>query len=227
MLVNFARTIFLYVVVTFIMRILGKKQIGQLETSEFVVVLLLSELASIPMQDVDIPLMNSIVPIVTLLCLELALSAASLKVKWLRNLLQGRPVIIVSHGKILPDALRSTRFNLDEVMEELRMAGYSDIRDVEYAVLENNGNFSVIPSAVGKTPSASDLNLKTSPSAMAYIVVNDGKVDKQALLAAGIDNAKLNGLLRKHKISSPEKLFFATYDSNGEFYFQLKEEGSL
>ncbi len=224
MLVNFARTIFLYLIVTVTMRILGKKQVGQLETSEFVIVLLLSELAAVPMQDTDIPLINSIVPIVTLLSLELFLSAGAMKIKWLRDVLQGKPVIIISHGKMDVKNLKATRYNIDEVMEEIRRAGYADIRDVEFAVLENSGTVSVIPSARGKAVTTEDLKLNVSGDAMPYIVINDGVIDKSALSAAGISENQLEKLLAKNKISTPDKVFFAVFDSAGEFYFQLKQE---
>ncbi len=226
MLVNFTRTIFLYLLITVTMRILGKKQVGQLETSEFVIVVLLSELAAIPMQDVNIPLMNCIVPIATLLSLELLLSVGTMKFKWLRDILQGKPVIIISHGKMDVQKLKATRYNIDEVMEEIRRAGYADIRDVEFAVLENSGTVSVIPSARGKAVTADDLNLNVSPGAMPYIVINDGKIDKKALRAAGITEATLKKHFKKNNITSADKVFFAAYDSTGEFYFQLKQEES-
>ncbi len=223
MLVNFGRTIFLYILILITMRVLGKKQVGQLETSEFVIVLLLSELAAVPMQDVDIPLMNCIIPIITLLCLEISVSLLSLKSKTLRDILQGKPTVIVRHGEMDIDALESTRYNIDEVMEEIRQAGYSDIRDVEFAVLENSGNVSVIPSARGRGVTPSDLGIKSSPGAMPYIVISDGKPDRTAMKRCGLSDSGLLKLLKKNGIKSPHDVFFAVYDSRGEFYFQLRQ----
>lgn len=225
MLVNLARTVFLYIIVITTMRVLGKKQVGQLETAEFVVVVLLSELAAVPMQDVDIPLMNSVIPIATLLCLEIGLSVCAMKVKWIRDILQGKPVIIVKQGKMDITGLKATRYNIDEVMEEIRQGGYSDIRDIEYAILENSGKVSIIPAARNKTVTVDDLKIKTKPGAFPRVVINDGKIISDELTAAGLTVQQLQNQLNLQKIPSAEDVFFAVYDSLGEFYFQLKPKG--
>ena len=225
MLVNLARTVFLYIIVITTMRVLGKKQVGQLETAEFVIVVLLSELAAVPMQDVDIPLMNSVIPIATLLCLEIGLSVCAMKVKWIRDILQGKPVIIVKQGKMDITGLKATRYNIDEVMEEIRQGGYSDIRDIEYAILENSGKVSIIPAARNKTVTVDDLKIKTKPGAFPHVVINDGKIISDELTAAGLTVQQLQNQLNLQKIPSAEDVFFAVYDSLGEFYFQLKPKG--
>lgn len=223
MLVSFTRTIILYILVIIAMRIMGKKQVGDLDPIEFVIILLFSELASIPMQDIDLPLVHSLVPIATLISLELIISALTLKSRRLRLLLDGKPVIIVRHGKMDISIMKSLRYSIDELLELLRQEGYADIRDVEFAILENSGKISIIPSVSGKVPTAKDLNLKLDPGAMPFPVIIDGKIIPENLAAAGITERKLNNLLHAKGIQSPTKIFYAAYDSCGDFYFQEKE----
>lgn len=206
------------------MRILGKKQVGQLDPTEFVVVLLLSELAAVSMQDMNLPLMNCIVPIVTLLCIEIIFSVFEMKSKKLRNLMQGNPVIIISNGKLLYESLKATRYNIDDIMQELRIAGYADIRNVEFAILENSGSLSIIPKAENRPLTPKDINAKIKPEGYPHLVISDGKIDKQALISSGMQKQQLLRKLKKENITSPEKVFFAVYDTCGNFYYQLKEK---
>ncbi|MBR2878463.1 MAG: DUF421 domain-containing protein [Clostridia bacterium] len=223
MLVSFTRTIILYILVIIAMRIMDKKQVGDLDPIEFVIILLFSELASIPMQDIDLPLVHSLVPIATLISLELIISALTLKSRRLRLLLDGKPVIIVRHGKMDISIMKSLRYSIDELLELLRQEGYADIRDVEFAILENSGKISIIPSVSGKVPTAKDLNLKLGPGAMPFPVILDGKIVPENLTAAGINKSKLDKLLHQKGISSVKEVFYAVYDSCGEFYLQKKE----
>lgn len=223
LLVSFVRTILLYVLVITAMRIMGKKQVGDLDPIEFVIILLFSELASIPMQDIDLPLVHSLVPIATLISLELIISALSLKSRKLRLLLDGKPVIIVRHGKMDISIMRSLRYSIDEVLELLRQEGYADIRDVEFAIMENSGRISIIPSVSGKIPSVKDLRLDLPPGAMPFPVIVDGKIAPENLSAAGINETDLHNLLKEKGIHSVEEIFYAAYDSCGDFYFQKKE----
>lgn len=223
MLTNMIRTLFLYLLLIAVMRILGKKQVGQLDPTEFVVVLLLSELAAVSMQDINLPLMNCIVPIITLLCIEIIFSVLEMKSKKLRDLMQGNPVIIISDGKLLYEALKATRYNIDDVMQELRIAGYSDIREIEFAILENSGSISIIPKAVNRPLTPDDINITVKPAGYPHIVISDGKINTQALESCGLEKNQLLKKLKKDKISSPDCIFFAVYDTCGNFYYQLKE----
>ena len=222
MLVSCIRTVFLYVILIATVRIMGKKQVGELEPAELVVVFLLSELASIPMQDMNLPLMSSIVPIATLISLEIIISVITLKSRWARKLLQGKPAILINKGVLVEQEMRRQCYNLDEIMEQIRHEGYADIRDVEYAILENSGKISVIPSARGKALTASDMNVKGSPGAMPYIVIADGKIAKKGLELSGISETELMNKLKKKGIRNPAEVFYAIVDSGGAFYFQKK-----
>jgi len=202
---------------------MGKKQVGELEPAELVVVFLLSELASIPMQDMNLPLMSSVIPIATLISLEILLSALILKSRFLRKVLQGTPSILINKGELVEREMRRQRYNIDELMEQIRREGYSDIREVEYAILENSGKISVIPSARGKALTAPDMNIEGKPGALPFIVIADGKVAKTGLKLSGITQDELMKILKKKGIDRPSEVFIATMDSMGEFHFQKKE----
>lgn len=222
MLTGCIRTIILYIILIITIRIMGKKQVGELEPAELVVVFLLSELASIPMQDMNLPLMSSIVPIATLISLEILISVLTLKSRIFRKILQGRPAILINKGVLVEQEMRRQCYNIDEIMEQLRCEGYSDLRDVEYAILENSGKISIIPSARGKALTAADLNIKGIPGAMPYIVIADGKIAKKGLQLSGISQEQLMKKLGQKGIKSPKEVFYAIVDSAGEFYFQKK-----
>lgn len=224
MIVSCIRTIFLYVILIITVRIMGKKQVGELEPAELVVVFLLSELASIPMQDMNLPLMSSIVPIATLISLEILISIITLKSRFARKIFQGRPAILINKGLMVEEEMKRQCYNLDEVLEQIRQEGYSDIRDVEYAILENSGKISVIPSARGKALTASDMKIKGSPGIMPFIVIADGRIAKNGLELTGTSEDELMKKLKQNGIKNPKEVLFAVIDSQGEFYYQKKGE---
>lgn len=224
MIISCIRTIFLYIILIITVRIMGKKQVGELEPAELVVVFLLSELASIPMQDMNLPLMSSIVPIATLISLEILISILTLKSRFLRKLFQGKPAILINKGVLDEKEMKRQCYNLDEILEQIRQEGYSDVRDVEYAILENSGKISVIPSARGKALSAQDLGMKGSPGIMPYLVIADGKIAKTGLEITKISEKELMKKLKEKGVNKAEEVFFAVIDSQGELYFQRREK---
>lgn len=224
MLVSILRTVFLYIFVSASMRIMGKKQIGQLQPVEFVVVLLLSELASIPMQDMKISVVHSVIPILTLMLLELFSSALGIKFRFLRVLFDGRPSIIIKHGKIDMLQMRRARYNVDELLSALRLDGISDIRDVEYAILETGGSISVIPVADARPLTPKDTGTNVKNDGFPCVVINDGKISDKSLEFAGKTRSQLDKILKKQGITDIDKVFYAVLSTNGDFYYQLKEE---
>ena len=145
MAVSFVRTVILYILVIIAIRMMGKRQVGELEPTELVVTIMISELASIPMQETGVPLISGIIPILTILVLEVGFSFIELKNKKLRRILKGKPSVLIYEGKIVIDEMKKIRFNRDDLMEELRQAGYANIGDVRYGIIETNGRLSVIP----------------------------------------------------------------------------------
>ncbi|MCK9478117.1 MAG: DUF421 domain-containing protein [Firmicutes bacterium] len=150
MAISFVRTIILYLLVIIVVRIMGKRQVGELEPIELVVTIMISELAAIPMQETGIPLTTGIVPIFTLLVLEVLLSFTEMKNKKIRRFIKGVPSILIYEGNMLIEEMKSIRFNRDDLMEELRLSGYANIADVQYGILETNGRLSVIPKKENK-----------------------------------------------------------------------------
>ena len=189
----FIRTIVLYFLIMVGLRLLGKRQIGELEPIELVLTLLISDLAAVPMQDFGIPLLNGVIPIVTLLLLSMLLSWGSVRSIRLRRLICGSPTALILDGKVQQDAMRHNRFTLDELIEELRSQGVTDLTSVKYAVLETDGQLSVLlyPDEQPATPKQLGKPVKDD-TFLPHIFINDGRVMSENLSLAGLDAAWLD-----------------------------------
>ena len=199
MVLSYIRTIILYLVLILCVRMMGKRQIGQMEPSEFVVTMLVANLASIPMQDVDVPLHAGVVPIFTVLGLELVLASFSLWSVGFRRILCGKPVILVENGKILQENLRKTRVTLDELTGHLREKDVLDVRTVQYAILETNGNLSVFPYPSEVPASAKDAGIPAKPRYLPVTIIEDGYLFRENLKIAGKDEAWVRQVLGEHR----------------------------
>ena len=220
----FFRTVILYLLLIAGLRITGKRQIGELEPIELVLTMLLSDLASVPMQDFGIPLVNGIVPIVTLLSLSMLLSYGSLRSVRFRTLLCGEPTLIIRSGHILQDAMRRNRLTVDELMEELRCQGYADPSVVWYAILETNGQLSVLPKAQEKPPTLAQLGQNPTESGLPLVLISDGHVLEHNLTARGVDRNWLEKELGRQGCSDPSAVFLMTLDETGGVYLAPKQE---
>ena len=225
MLLTYLRTIILYLILIAVIRLMGKRQIGQMEPSEFVVTMLVANLASIPMQDGAIPIYSGVVPILTVLGVELVLSSLSLKSIWLRRLLCGKPVILIENGKILQENLRKTRVTLDELSGHLREKDVLDIRAVQFAILETNGNLSVFPYPKERPASARDAGIQARKQYLPYTVVSDGRLLSDNLRLSGKDNAWLQRVLQGHNVTL-EQTWLLTVDAADQVVFYRKEGSS-
>ncbi len=222
MLLSYIRTIFLYLVLVLVVRLMGKRQIGEMEASEFVVTMLVANLAAIPMQDGGIPLYSGLIPILTVLGVELVLSAASLRSVRFRQLLCGKPVILVDNGKILRENLRRTRVTLDELTELLREKGEMSPRTVQYAILETNGNLSVFPYPKYAPASAGDAGIRVKDQLLPYTIIADGYLYRENLALCGLDDAWLEDQLQARSVSVQDT-FLLTVDAAGKCYYLPKE----
>ena len=198
MILSYIRTIVLYLVLIAVIRLMGKRQIGQMEPAEFVVTMLVANLASIPMQDGGIPLYSGLVPILTVLGVELVLSALSMRSVKLRRLLCGKPVILIENGKILQENLRSTRVTMDELTELLREKDVLDLKSVQFAILETNGNLSVFPYPKFQPASAKAAGIQVKPQHLPYTIIADGYLYEDNLHLSGKDNRWLQKTLQQH-----------------------------
>lgn len=220
MLISLTRTLVLYVVVIIAMRIMGKKQIGELQPSELVITIMISELAAIPMQETGIPLIYGIIPIVTLMSVEVFLSILTLKSRKIRELLSGKPSIILRGGKLDIKEMKRIRFNIEDLFEELRMNKITNLNDVEYALIETNGKLSVIPKPSKQALTPFDMKINTN-SAIQFVVINDGLVDINALGEINRDISWLQAKLKENKIKDIKSVFIAMADNKGGFFYQL------
>ena len=197
MILSYIRTIVLYLVLIVVIRVMGKRQVGQMEPAEFVVTMLVANLASIPMQDGGIPLFSGLVPILTVLGMELLLSWGMMKSQVFRKLLCGKPVILIQNGKILQSSLRQTRITIDELMGHLREKDVMDVRSVQYAILETNGSLTVFPYPRELPASAKDAKIKVQPQLLPICLIEDGKLLRRNLALSGKDDDWLMEILRQ------------------------------
>ena len=223
MILSYIRTIILYLVLIFCVRLMGKRQIGQLEPSEFVVAMLVADLAAIPMQDGAISLLNGLVPILTVLAMELILSGLSMRSIRLRKLLCGKPVILIENGKINQRNLKRTQVTLDELSGHLRQKDVLDIQTVQYAILETDGNLSVFPYPAELPASAKDAKIKASKQSLPVTVVSDGRLLKENLRVAKKDGAWLRRVLQERK-TTLEDTYLLTVDESGRVCYIPREE---
>lgn len=224
MFIVLIRTIILYLVVITSMRLMGKKQIGQLEPFELAIAIMVSELASLPMQDTKIPIMHGIIPIVTLLTLQTMVSVLELKNEKLRLFFSGKPSVVINAGQLNVKELEKERFNLNDLMEELRLQGYYNLEDIQYAILETSGQLSVIPKTELSPATKADLNLKPQQDTLPVTLILDGRINCDNLKIINKDKHWLKQQLRKNNIDSHEHVLIAILDSKGKFYYQPKQQ---
>ena len=225
MILSYIRTIILYLVLIAGMRLLGKRQIGQLEPSEFVLAMLIADLASIPMQDSGIPLLSGLVPIVTILSLELTLSGLTMASVRFRRLLCGKPVILIENGRIVQGNLRRTRISLDELTAKLRLKDVLDVSTVQYAILETDGSLSVFPFPKDMPATAKDAGIQAKKQYLPVTIVEDGFFSRENLKRAGKDEAWLRSVLSRNN-STLSETFLLTVDRTGKVNWVGKEEKS-
>ena len=222
MILSYFRTLFLYLVLIFAVRLMGKRQIGEMEPAEFVVTMLVANLAAIPMQDGAIPLYSGLVPILTVLGMELVLSGLILRSVRLRQLLCGKPVILIDNGKILQENLKSARINLDELTGQLRAKDVLDIRTVQFAILETSGDLSVFPYPKEKPASAKDAGVQATGQHLPVTVVEDGYLSRENLERAKKDEKWLEMVLSQHNCGIQDT-FLLTVDESGQVVWLGKE----
>ena len=221
----FFRTVILYFLLMVGLRLMGKRQIGELEPSELVLTLIISDLASVPMQDFGIPLVNGVFPIVTLLCLSMLLSFFSLKSIRFRKLVCGCPAVIIRDGKILQNNMARNRITVDELLEELRSQGYNDLSAVKYAILETSGQVSVLPYTKDSpvTPKVSGMEVPDDVT-LPILLINDGRIMSDNLAASGYDRKWLDKQLTQRRLTSHRQVFLMTVDESVAVQFVAKEE---
>ncbi len=216
MLTIFVRLLFIYFLLTAAMRLMGKRQIGEMQLSELIITILLSELASQPILDPQIPLVGAVVPILALLSVEVILSFAVTRLPFLKPILEGKPSILIARGRLDKAEIARVRISLEELLTELRLAGIGDISDVDYAILEQNGRLSVIPKHRRRPPTCEDLSIKVKPDGIAHAVIVDSRISEFDLKLIGRDRDWLEQRLASRGVDLNHVYLFTVDDSGKE-----------
>ncbi|AHF07140.1 DUF421 domain-containing protein [Desulfitobacterium metallireducens] len=224
MLIIVTRTLILYAVVVIALRFMGKREIGQLQLFDLVGIIMISELAAIPSENVGIPLIAGIIPILVILLVSTLLAIVELKSERARAILNGTPSILIERGKIVESELKRNRYNLTDLLEELRMKNIPNISDVEFAVLETNGQLSVLPKSLKRPTTPEDFNMCPSFEGLPTILIMDGKLHQVNLQRIDKDLQWLLEELKKQNIHRVEDVFLASLDTSGTLFLQEKSK---
>ncbi len=223
MLIVFLRSIVLYIIVLIVMRLMGKREIGQLQPFELAIAIMIADLAAVPMAETGIPISNGIIPILGLLVMHLIISFLNLKNMKIREILCGKPAILIYRGKIDEKVLKKERFTLNELQERLRSSNVVNLGDVEYAILETSGQVTVIQKPDKRTTTPKDFNITPEYEGIPYDLVVDGKVMYKNLKTIGKDYNWLKKQVNKFNME-PEEALIVTFDGGSQMFCQKKLE---
>lgn len=217
------RSIIVYTCVLAVVRLMGKRQIGEMQPFEFVITLIIADLACIPMAELSVPLVHGIVPIVTLLIVHFLICFLSRKFQFARYLLTGKPAIVISPKGINYKELKELNMTLDDLIELMRGCDVFKIDEIAYAIVETNGNLCVIKKAMQEAVTREDLKVKVSQSALPINIIMDGKLMKENVAMAGIDDKFINVCLKKANLKKISEVLLMTLDNNGEVFIQARK----
>ena len=223
MILVIIRTLILYLATVILLRIMGKRQIGQLQPYELVVIIMISELAAIPMQNTGIPIINGLIPIFILFASEVIFSYISLKSEKARGVICGKPSVLIENSKIVESELKRLRLNINDLLEQLRLKNVPDIGDVEFAILETSGQLSVILKSDKRPIEPKDMKIKPQREGLPVTLVIDGRLIEDNLFKSRHDMEWLHKELKKAGVKDTKDLFFAGIDTLGHFFYQVKE----
>lgn len=224
MLIIITRTLILYALVVIALRLMGKREIGQLQPFDLVIILMISELAAIPSENVGIPLIAGIIPILVLLLASILLSTIELKSERARAIINGTPSILIERGRIIEAELKRNRYNLNDLIEELRIKNVPNIADVEFAVLETNGQVSVLPKSLKRPTTPEDFNMSPSYEGLPTALITDGNLNRINMKRANKDLQWLQNELKKQNLKQIDEVLLASLDTSGNLFIQAKQK---
>ena len=219
------RTLIIFTALVLAMRLLGKRQLGEMELSELVVAVLVADIAVNPLQDTDMPLIYGLVPLLVLFCCEIIISGLTLKSIRLRQLLYGKPSLLIEKGKIAQHEMTKNRFTLDELTQELRNQGILDIASVEYAVLETNGQLNIILAPAQQPVTAEQMHIGVEDTGYFSILINNGRILRDNLRRMGRDERWLQKQVQQRGAQCIEDVYLLMMNDAGQIYFAAKELG--
>ncbi|MBQ9280520.1 MAG: DUF421 domain-containing protein [Clostridia bacterium] len=217
----FIKTIIIYLLVLIAVRLMGKRELGQLQPFELVVLIMIADVASVPMEEIGMPILQGAIPIFALLVGELVLSYLNIKFPFFHKLISGKPAVLIAKGKIMEKNLSKQRYSIDDLLEQIRVAGYSDIRDVDYAILEMSGEISIIPKNEKNNVTLEDLNLTKEYVGYSRIIIMDGVLYESNLISLGYEKNWLEKKLKENNLRIEDTLLFMA-DESGNTYCQGK-----
>lgn len=223
MIITFLRTLIIYLAISVSMRLMGKRQLGELEPSELAVAVLISDITSHPLESIGTPLLYGLIPIFTLVCCEVLISGLSIRSIAFRRFISGVPSVIIDKGKINQYEMKKNRITLDELMAVLRKNGITDIAQVRHGILETDGTLSILPNTADSPATPSQMGLNVANEECPLITICDGSVISANLRLLGRDEKWLNKQLQSRGIPSPERVFLMLCDSGGRVYIAEKE----
>ena len=218
----FIRVLILYLVVLIALRLMGKREIGQLQPYELVITMMIADLASVPMQDIGIPLFHGIVPILALLFSQIVLSYINIKSGWVRKIVCGEPTVLIQKGKIMEDRLKKQRYTIDGLMEELRSNGVFSLDEVEYAILETSGQISIIKKPEKNAATKEDVNAQITYIGYPRLLIIDGSYIDKNLDIMGLKQEDVDKYLKQQKTEYKDVLVLM-YDENNTYFLQKKD----
>ena len=214
MLTVLIRSVVLYLCIMLFMRLMGKRQLGELQPAELVISVLISNIVSLPVEDPNVPLLMGIIPVAMLVGLELIVSVLSLRFRSIRTLMGGNPVVIIHNGVIDQGALKTLRFSIDDLMESLRSQGVFDLSQIQYAIVETNGTVSILPYEKDSPATPTQLKLTLAPREVPVVVISDGIVLEDGLRGASMSRKQLNRILEKEQVSVRDVFLFSADKSH-------------
>lgn len=222
MLITIIRTVILYIFIIFAVRLMGKRQISDMQTSELVVTLIIADIAAIPMESTSTSLLSGIVPTVILVGCEIIASVAMMKWGKFRKVMCGSPVMVIEDGKILQDKMKSLRITTEDLCVQLRQQGVFSLDDVQYCIAETNGKLSVLEKPEKRTPAAQDMDIKIDDTGIESVVISDGEILNNSIKLCNTDTKTILKLLSKNKVELKD-VFIMTYNRKGEYKIIRKQ----
>lgn len=218
------RTVIVYVIVTVTMRLMGKRQLGELDVGELVITILLSEIASLPITNPEKSIWDAVIPIATLASLEILTSFMILKIPVVKRFLSSKPSVLIAHGRVDREAMKSVRISIEDLMSQIRQNGIYDLEEVDYAILEENGKMSIIPKSGHRQPDKSELGIQDDDSGIMHIVISDGTVNTHSLNILNKTRCWLEEILKKNKCRIRD-VFCMTCNDADRIYI-IKKDGN-
>lgn len=220
------RTIILYIVVLFVVRIMGKSELSKMSPFQMVIIFMIAELASLPIESPNISIINGVIAIFTLLFLQILISLLSIKSEKFKNFISGTPSVLVDDGKINVQELRSLRISINDLMEQLRLGNAPCLNDVQFAIMEANGDMTIIPKAEKQPLTASDMQMQKEKAFLPLVIVSDGYIYQGNLKAIGYDHDMLQMEMQKRNINSVADIFLAFSDENRAIHIYSRDKNT-